>query len=396
MICKGQVWTAGWRWHRNFELLLPSLVLSFPIKISRCHGGKERLEKYSLGLRSQRVQEASRREWWLSELSWACQEPDGVAQRVHGRTHPSEHYPSSGGVRGWKGVFCAGRQRCFANVVWDFHCRWWGQHSAFSSITVLCTLPCKTPKFQLKAGRNLLSLPPPPLRSIDLFRAGKGTAFPLLLGGPGAGSRKLPLPGQIVKEGIRMRKNAIKGSARTKCSGPEAVQGSWVYLPWLWGVWVPHLGLGTPSSTCLQGPEHSPFLFFGEKSLVLIWREHHPRAPGTTHTPTGSITRHLLDADTRWVSAHPEMSLLCPQRGTRPSGRGFSIGGVTRRAGCVFRPCIVLPSSVSRQEYFVPSEASPTPQPWVFSLPNETWRQAGPLPVHGAIFSCRRTDCSAF
>lgn len=42
------------------------------------------------------------------------------------------------------------------------------------------------------------------------------------------------------------------------------------------------------------------------------------------------------------------------------------------------------------------SEAFPTQQPRVLSLPNTMWRQAAPLLVHGAIFGCRRTDCNSF
>lgn len=119
-----------------------------------------------------------------------------------------------------------------------------------------------------------------------------------------------------------MRKNAIKGSARAMRGGLEGAQGSWVYPPWLQGAWVPCLGLGTPSNACLQGPELSPF-FFGDKSLMLIWRDHHPRAPGTMHCPTGTITRHPLGCRYPVGTCTPRDVLPVSPEGDKTLGQTF-------------------------------------------------------------------------
>lgn len=180
------------------ELLSPSLVLNFPIKVSR-YVHTERL-----------------------------------------------------GLRGLRNL---------RRILGDFYYQWWGQHSAFSSIAMAFVFPCKIPKSQLKAEGNPFYLPPLPLQSVDLFGAGKRMVFTPLPGGLAAGNRPL-LDGLWRKRsGSRMRKNTVKGSARAVCGGPEASYGSWVHPPWLRGMWVPGLGLGSPSSTYLQGPEQSPFNF---------------------------------------------------------------------------------------------------------------------------------------
>lgn len=54
----------------------------------------------------------------------------------------------------------------------------------------------------LSSERKLLSPPPPPLQSVDLFGAQKGTVFPPLSAGLGTSSRKPSPPGQIVDEEV--------------------------------------------------------------------------------------------------------------------------------------------------------------------------------------------------
>lgn len=51
-------------------------------------------------------------------------------------------------------------------------------------------------------------------------------------------------------------------------------------------------GWGLPLMPAYRDQSSPPLFFFGDKSLMLIWRDHHPRAPGTMHTPSGTITRH--------------------------------------------------------------------------------------------------------
>lgn len=68
--------------------------------------------------------------------------------------------------------------------------------------------PCSAPSLARPQNlsskqRNPFSLPPLPLQSVDLFGAGKRTAFPLPLGGLGASNRKPAPPRQIVEEKVR-------------------------------------------------------------------------------------------------------------------------------------------------------------------------------------------------